>query len=177
MLAYLGTKEDFLRDAPVIEDKVRDAVKLKLNFKVAESEYLSWRNSLGNAMSHVMRSDRIPSDAGIAIEYRLNGRRFRLDFVISGLDGKGKESLVIVELKQWTDIQFSDLDEHVKTVLGGGVRDVTHPSYQVWSYKSHLEMFNEYVYENELSVEACAYLHNCKDNQVINNSRYEKALR
>ena len=177
MLAYLGTKEDFLRDAPVIEDKVRDAVKLKLNFKVAESEYLSWRNSLGNAMSHVMRSDRIPSDAGIAIEYRLNGRRFRLDFVISGLDGKGKESLVIVELKQWTDIQFSDLDEHVKTVLGGGVRDVTHPSYQVWSYKSHLEMFNEYVYENELSVQACAYLHNCKDNQVINNSRYENALR
>lgn len=177
MLAYLGTKEDFLRDAPVIEDKVRDAVKLKLNFKVAESEYLSWRNSLGNAMSHVMRSDRIPSDAGIAIEYRLNGRRFRLDFVISGLDGKGKESLIIVELKQWTDIQFSELDEHVKTVLGGGLRDVTHPSYQVWSYKSHLEMFNEYVYENELSVEACAYLHNCKDNQVINSSRYENALR
>jgi DUF2075 family protein len=177
MLAYLGTKEDFLRDAPVIEDKVRDAVKLKLNFNVAESEYLSWRNSLGNAMSHVMRSERIPGDAGIAIEYRLNGRRFRLDFVISGVDSRGKESLVIVELKQWTDIQFSDLDEHVKTVLGGGVRDVTHPSYQVWSYKSHLEMFNEYVYEKELSVEACAYLHNCKDNQVINNSRYENALR
>ena len=177
MLAYLGTKEDFLRDAPVIEDKVRDAVKLKLNFNVAESEYLSWRNSLGNAMSHVMRSERIPGDAGIAIEYRLNGRRFRLDFVISGVDSRGKESLFIVELKQWTDIQFSDLDEHVKTVLGGGVRDVTHPSYQVWSYKSHLEMFNEYVYENELSVEACAYLHNCKDNQVINDSRYENALR
>jgi uncharacterized protein len=177
MLAYLGTKDDFLRDAPVIEDKVRDAVKLKLNFKVAESEYLSWRNSLGNAMSHVMRSESIPGDAGIAIEYRLNGRRFRLDFVISGLNAQGKESLVIVELKQWTDIQFSDLDEHVKTALGGGIRDVTHPSYQVWSYKSHLEMFNEYVYENELSVEACAYLHNCKESQVINNSRYENALR
>jgi DUF2075 family protein len=177
MLAYLGTKNDFLRDAPVIEDKVRDAVKLKLNFNVAENEYLSWRNSLGNAMSHVMRSDGIPGDAGIAIEYRLNGRRFRLDFVISGLNAQGKESLVIVELKQWTDIQFSDLDEHVKTALGGGVRDVTHPSYQVWSYKSHLEMFNEYVYENELSVSACAYLHNCKENQVINDSRYENALR
>ncbi len=177
MLAYLGTKNDFLRDAPVIEDKVRDAVKLKLNFNVAENEYLSWRNSLGNAMSHVMRSDGIPGDAGIAIEYRINGRRFRLDFVISGLNAQGKESLVIVELKQLTDIQFSDLDEHVKTALGGGVRDVTHPSYQVWSYKSHLEMFNEYVYENELSVSACAYLHNCKENQVINDSRYENALR
>ena len=177
MLAYLGTKTDFLRDAPVIEDKVRDAVKEKLNFSVGQSEYQSWRNSLGNAMSHVMRSEEIPNDAGIAIEYRLNGRRFRLDFVISGLNSEGKESLVIIELKQWTDIQFSDLDEHIRTALGGGIRDVTHPSYQVWSYKSHLELYNEYVYENDLVVEACAYLHNCKDGTVINSSRYENALR
>jgi DUF2075 family protein len=177
MLAYLGTKADFLRDAPVIEDKVRDAVKDKLNFSVGESEYQSWRNSLGNAMSHVMLSSDIPNDAGIAIEYRLNGRRFRLDFVISGEDSKGKESLVIIELKQWTDIELSDLDEHVRTPLGGGIRDVTHPSYQVWSYKSHLEMFNEYVYENALVVEACAYLHNCRESVVINDSRYENALR
>ena len=177
MLAYLGTKSDFLRDAPVIEDKVRDAVKEKLNFNVSQSEYQSWRNSLGNAMSHVMRAEEIPDDAGIAIEYRLNGRRFRLDFVISGLDHQGKESLVIIELKQWTDVQYSDLEEHIRTLLGGGIRDVTHPSYQVWSYKSHLEQYNEYVYENGLSVDACAYLHNCKDGTVINNSRYENALR
>ena len=177
MLAYLGTKSDFLRDAPVIEDKVRDAVREKLNFNVGQSEYQSWRNSLGNAMSHVMRSEEIPDDAGIAIEYRLNGRRFRLDFVISGIDSQGKESLVIIELKQWTDIQYSDLEEHIRTALGGGIRDVTHPSYQVWSYKSHLELYNEYVYENGLVVEACAYLHNCKDETVINSSRYENALR
>jgi hypothetical protein len=177
MLAYLGTKSDFLRDAPVIEDKVRDAVREKLNFNVGQSEYQSWRNSLGNAMSHVMRSEEIPDDAGIAIEYRLNGRRFRLDFVISGLDSQGKESLVIIELKQWTDIQYSDLEEHIRTALGGGIRDVTHPSYQVWSYKSHLELYNEYVYETGLVVEACAYLHNCKDGTVISSSRYENALR
>lgn len=177
MLAYVGTKADFLKDAPVIEDKIREAVKSKLNFSVGDSEYQSWRNSLGNAMSHVMLSPTIPEDAGIAIEYRLNGRRFRLDFVISGEDSKGKEALVIIELKQWTNIQLSDLDEHVRTPLGGGIRDVTHPSYQVWSYKSHLEMFNEYVYVNELVVEACAYLHNCRESVVINDSRYENALR
>lgn len=177
MLAYVGTKIDFLKDAPVIEDKVRTAVKEKLNYNVGESEYLSWRNSLGNAMSHVMRSSKIPEDAGIAIEYRLNGRRFRLDFVISGNDSQGRESLVIIELKQWTDIQFSDLEEHIRTVIGGGLRDVTHPSYQVWSYKSHLELYNEYVYESDVVVEACAYLHNCKDGQVISSSKYENALR
>ena len=173
MLAYLATKGDYLRDASTIEDVIRDAVKAKLNLNVGEREYLSWRNSLGNAMSHVMHSQLIPEDAGIAIEYRVNGRQYRLDFVVSGLNSKGSESLVIIELKQWTDIEFSDLDEHVRTALGGGIRDTRHPSYQAWSYKSHLEQFNEYVYENNVQVFACAYLHNLKGNEVISDSRYE----
>jgi DUF2075 family protein len=176
VLAYLASKSQFLKDAPVIEDKVSEAVSKKFNIKVGNSEYLSWRNSLGNAMSNVMRSDGIPDDAGIAIEYRLEGRKLRMDFVISGLDDQGDESVVIIELKQWTDIQFSDLEEHVKTILGGGLVNTPHPSYQAWSYQSHLEQYNQYVYETGVKVTACAYLHNCKDSSVISASRYENAL-
>lgn len=177
MLAYLASKSQFLADAPVIEDKVSEAVSKIFNIKVSQSEYLSWRNSLGNAMSNVMRSASIPDDAGIAIEYRLEGRKLRMDFVISGLDGQGNESVVIIELKQWTDIQFSDLDEHVRTVLGGGLVSTPHPSYQAWSYQSHLEQYNQYVYETGVNVSACAYLHNCKTSEIIRDSIYENALR
>lgn len=177
MLAYLETKEQFLRDAPRIEDIVREEVSRRLNMQVGQAEYQSWRNSLGNAMFHAMNTDLIPDDAGIAIEYRLNGRRFRIDFMISGKSLVGKESLVIIELKQWTDVQYSDLADHVRTFVGGGLRDERHPSYQAWSYASHLESYNEYVYENDLEVHACAYLHNCKDASVISNSRYENELR
>jgi DUF2075 family protein len=177
MLAYLASKSQFLKDAPIIEDKVSEAVLKKFNIKVGNSEYLSWRNSLGNAMSNVMRSDGIPDDAGIAIEYRLEGRKLRMDFVISGLNDHGDESVVIIELKQWTDIQFSDLEEHVKTILGGGLVSTPHPSYQAWSYQSHLEQYNQYVYETGVKVAACAYLHNCKDSSVISDSKYENALR
>lgn len=176
MLAYLATKAEFLRDAPTIEDVIRDSVRSKLNLNVSEREYVSWRNSLGNAMSHVMLNEKIPSDAGIAIEYRVNGRQYRLDFVIAGLDSVGVPSIVIVELKQWTEIQFSELDEHVKTALGGGIVETRHPSYQAWSYKSHLQQFNEFVHENNVKVEACAYLHNLKRNEVVTDSRYEQAL-
>lgn len=177
VLAYIAQKAEFLRDAPIIEDKVAEAVAKSFNIKVGQSEYLSWRNSLGNAMSNVIRSNQIPDDAGIAIEYRLEGRKLRMDFVISGLDEDGKESVVIVELKQWTDIQFSDLDEHVRTILGKGLISTPHPSYQAWSYQSHLEQYNQYVYETGVKVAACAYLHNCKDSSVISNSKYENALR
>lgn len=177
MLAYLATKDQFLIDAPTIEDLVRDKVKEKLGIKVGDAEYAAWRNSLGNAMFHAINSDVIPNNAGVAVEYRVNGRAYRIDFMLSGLDAKGRESLFIVELKQWTNIEFSELEDHVKTYLGGGIRDTLHPAYQAWSYASHLNMYNEYIYENKVQVNACAYLHNCADAKVINSSRYEEKLR
>ena len=177
MLAYLATKDQFLLDAPTIEDKVKDEVKRKLGHNVGDSEYASWRNSLGNAMYHAMNTAEIPGDAGVAVEYRVNGRAFRIDFMLSGKNAAGKESLVIIELKQWTDIGFSDLAEHVRTHLGGGLRDTPHPSYQAWSYLSHLKMYNEYIYDTNVSVNACAYLHNCEDAEVVRASRYEEMLR
>ena len=176
MLAYLATKDQFLLDAPTIEDKVRAEVKRKLGHNVGDAEYSSWRNSLGNAMYHAMNTDEIPGEAGVAIEYRVNGRAFRIDFMLSGKNHSGKESLVIIELKQWTDIEFSDLAEHVRTYVGGGIKDKPHPSYQAWSYLSHLKMYNEYIYETEVEVKACAYLHNCDDPSVVNASRYEEKL-
>ena len=174
MLAYLATKGQFLVDAPNIEDKVKDAVYKHLHLRVAPAEYNSWRNSLGNAMFHVMNSNAIPDDAAVAVEYRLNGRRFRIDFMIGGTDSSGNEAVSIIELKQWTDIKFSDLGEHVRTAVGGGVHDEQHPSYQAWSYLTHLRDFNEYVNSNQLNINAAAYLHNCTDDAVVRDARFSE---
>ena len=174
MLAYLATKAQFLIDAPNIEDKVKDAVFKHLHLRVAPAEYNSWRNSLGNAMFHVMNSNVIPDDAAVAVEYRLNGRRFRIDFMIGGRDSSGNEAVSIIELKQWTDIKFSELGEHVRTAVGGGIHDEQHPSYQAWSYLTHLRDFNEYAYSNQLNINAGAYLHNCNDDAVVRDSRFDE---
>lgn len=176
MLAYVATKAKFLNDAPTIEDLVARAVEKNLGIKVGQNEYRSWRNSLGNAMSHVMEDPRIPEDAMVAIEYRLNGRAFRIDFLVAGRNGNGSDSLVIVELKQWTDVKFSVLKDHVFTFVGRGERDVPHPSYQANSYAHHLQQFNEYVYENGVEVASCAYLHNCESGPVVRDDRFIEEL-
>ena len=176
MIAYLATKKQFLDDVPRIEDIIKDSVHKHLNHTPSPAEYNSWRNSLGGAMNHVITRSSVPDNAVIAIEYRVNERKLRIDFLIAGEDGHGKESLVIVELKQWTDIDFSELDDHVKTFVGGGLRNERHPSYQAWSYASHLINTNEYIYENELQVASCAYLHNCPTTAVVSDSRYENYL-
>jgi len=154
VLAYVASKKQFLLDAPNIEDKVRDAVFKHLHMKVGQAEYKSWRNSLGNAMFHLLDKSDIPDDAAVAVEYRLNGRRFRIDFMIGGTDEVGNEAISIIELKQWTEIEFSDLGEHVRTRVGKGIHDEQHPSYQAWSYLTHLRDFNEYAYSNGLNITA-----------------------
>jgi hypothetical protein len=177
VLAYIATKSQFLEDAHVIEDLVREAVKVKLGLGVGPNEYASWRNSLGNGMSHIIASPEIPDDAGIAIEYQINKLKNRIDFIVSGKALDGTESIVIIELKQWTNVDYSELPEHVLTFVGQKTRDVVHPSYQARSYASLLEMYNEYVYETPVKVISCAYLHNCVEEVIVNDSRYEEALR
>ena len=177
MLAYLATKDQFLEDAHIIEDKVQEAVKDKLGLGVSPNEVNSWRNSLGNAMVNVISSPKIPDDAGIAIEYQINKHNYRVDFIIAGKNADNIESVVVIELKQWSKIEFSNLPEHVITFVGKKDREQLHPSYQARSYASLLEMYNEYIYETPVVVKACAYLHNSNDFNVLNDSRYEEALR
>jgi len=178
MLAYIATNGQFLQDAPEIEEIVRKAVETRLGIHISRtsSEYQSWQNSLGNAMYHIMNSSRIPSDSGIAIEYRLHGRQQRIDFIVSGRSGAGKSQLVLVELKQWTSVTSSPLIDHVRTFLGGAVRDVRHPSYQAWSYSRLLKDFYEVVTDEPIGVSACAYLHNCIDGSALTANSNASAL-
>jgi len=169
VLAYVGTKSRFLRDAPTIADIVRDAVAKRLGILVSphSSEYLSWQNSLGNAMFHVLDSGAIPDDCGVAIEYRLHGRRQRIDVMLSGYDRDGYRSVVVIELKQWSQVFPSLLPDHVVTFLGGTERDLPHPSYQAWSYSRLLSDFYEVVSADPIHVRTCSYVHNCFDDSAL----------
>jgi len=169
MLAYVASKKQFLHDAPEIEEIVRSAVATSLGIHIARtsSEYNSWRNSLGNAMYHVINASGIPSDSGIAIEYRLHGRQQRIDFIVSGRNANGLSQLVLVELKQWSSVLPSPLEDHVRTFLGGAIHDVTHPSYQSWSYARLLKDFYEVVESEPIEVAPCVFLHNCVDGTAM----------
>lgn len=178
MLAYVATKGQFLQDAPEIEEIVRAKVEEHLGRRISResSEYKSWRNSLGNAMYHVMNSSDIPNDAGVAIEYRLHGRGQRIDFMVSGVNDAGIAQLLLIELKQWQEVEFSPLDDHVRTHLGGGLINVNHPSYQVWSYGRLLHDFYEYVTSDPIAITPSAYLHNCYVGTVIKSGRFGDIL-
>ncbi|MGE7781552.1 DNA/RNA helicase domain-containing protein [Peribacillus sp. NPDC097264] len=160
MIIYEAIKSEFLQD--VFEDKLIDNIVNNYAEKVGrinKSELRSWDNSM-KYMHLVLLDKEIPDDAGVAIEFKIPYTSKRVDFLISGSNDTN-ESIVIVELKQWQDIEKVDGKEAiVKTFLGGGVRETTHPSYQAWSYAALIEDYNENVQDNQMELYPCAYLHN-----------------
>ncbi len=164
MIVYEATKERFVSD--VIQDKIRDRIDKKfyekIGYRTSESERNAWENSM-QYMLKVLYDSTIPDACGIAIEFRIPNTSKRVDLIISGKDESGKNTAIIVELKQWESAEIvSGKDAIVETYTGHGIREVAHPSYQAWSYATTIEDYNENVQQQCITLHPCAYLHNYK---------------
>lgn len=180
MLIYNGTKMDFMHDTEndLLENKLYETIKKKMNRTTGLSELNSWRNSL-KEMYITMNDSEIPNDVGVAIEYNIPQTSKRIDFMISGLDVDNKGNVVIIELKQWEELTaIKSQDCIVETFIGKADRRVPHPSYQAWSYAALIKDYNEFVQEKEIKLHPCAYLHNYprKANDPIDAEQYQEIL-
>ena len=161
MLVYDATKKDFLNSVyhDTITDEILDKYLSHIG-KSSDNQIVSWQNSM-QFMYKVLNDDTIPDDAGIAIEFNIPTTAKRIDFIISGFTPDNKESVIIIELKQWQKCRkVVGKEDIVRTFVGRREREVAHPSYQAWSYASLLENFNTSIEENHISLYPCAYLHN-----------------
>jgi uncharacterized protein len=174
MIVYAATKKQFIDDVNnfPIQDIILKNFEEKLQRTTGESEIQSWKDSLP-FMSQVLADDEIPDTAGILIEYTIPQSAFRVDFIITGIGNDNKENVIIVELKRWSEIELTEKDGIVKTRFRGGVQETSHPSYQAWSYATFFSSFNETIYNGEIQLRPCAYLHNYEEDNKINNNFYK----
>lgn len=174
MLIYNSSKSNFLNDISSnnIEDILQERFIKILNKNIWRSEYMSWQNSL-KEMYFVINETSIPNDANICLEYNIPGSSKRIDFIVSWLDEDKAETVIIIELKQWQQIELTEKDAVVITRFEHWNKEVSHPSYQAWTYAMLLKGFNEVVYEENIQLQPCAFLHNYKDDGIITNSFYK----
>ena len=179
MLVYEGTKSEFLNDVltGTITEKIHERYK-KFFGKSGISQINSWNNSMTHM--HVMLSDNeIPDNSGVAIEFNIPTTSKRIDFILSGYNQTKEPSVIIIELKQWNTCNTVEgKDGLVQTYIGGGLRETTHPSYQAWSYASLIKDYNETVWQSNIDIIPCAYLHNysIKSNDPLVDEKYHEYL-
>jgi len=175
VLVYSANKTEFLDDvlSDTIDEKILALFQRHLGRTTNRNEIASWRNSM-QYMSQVLTDEAIPGDAGVAIEYTVPQTTKRIDFILTGKGSNKQDTAIIVELKQWERAEATSMDGIVKTFVGGAVREVSHPSYQAWTYAALLEDFNETVQTEDIGLQPCAYLHNCISDDVINDPFYKQ---
>ena len=162
MLIYEGTKDNFLMsvEQDTIAVEIENNIYERIHRHTAKNEFRAWENSM-EYMYKVLNDREIPSDAGIAIEYNIPQTSKRVDFLISGYGKKESANIVLIELKQWDELEaIPGRDGLVETYTGNALRQVVHPSYQAWSYAMLISDYNASVQEGMVSIRPCAYLHN-----------------
>ena len=161
MLLYSSSCTDFYEDVETerIEDKLTAAFKAQMGHQPIRGERLAWKHSLTSLHFAAKRAGL--SDQGVIVEYELPQTSKRLDVMFTGADERGADSATVIELKQWEKCEPAD-GEHVVTWVGGGDREVLHPSVQVGQYVSYLEGGQSVFHEGDPPVAASgsAYLHN-----------------
>jgi len=103
-------------------------------------------------------------DNMIALEYEIPYNQSRIDCLLFGCGKDNSENIVLIELKQWSDVKaLPDEGNFVETYTGGSEHPVPHPSEQVKGYHNYLLGFvAEFENKPDLTLFSCAYCHNYK---------------
>jgi hypothetical protein len=182
MRLYEGTIRDF-SDA-VIEnraaDDVRSSYERYYNRPVSPSELRAWQQSL-NFLKNSFDYTGLTSNK-LIIEYELPYSTRRIDALVFGKDNQNTDSVVLIELKQWSNENVEDCssDGNVFVDYGKFRREQAHPSLQVQGYhydlKDFLSVFNE---SPSVNLDSCAYCHNYSRlgaNSVLFASKFSKDI-
>lgn len=174
MIIYRATKKQFVEDVfyDTIADNIDNAFVEHLGRHTSPNEVRSWQNSM-QYMYKVVNIPELPDEIGIAIEYQIPLTAKRIDFIISGLNAKKKEQIIIIELKQWDEAEPTQKPGVVVTRFQHGKAEVAHPSYQAWSYAYMLSNYNLTIQERDVEICPCAYLHNYMPDGMINGPLYQ----
>ena len=174
MIIYRATKKQFVDDVfnDTIADNIDSAFVEHLGRHTSPNEIRSWHNSM-QYMYKVVNIPELPDEVGVAIEYQIPLTAKRIDFIISGLNAKKKEQIIIIELKQWDEAEPTQKPGIVVTRFQHGKAEVAHPSYQAWSYAYMLSNYNLTIQERGVEISPCAYLHNYMPDGMINGQLYQ----
>ena len=161
MRLYSGTTKQFVEDS--YRNQIAEKLKLsffeQFRFNPSDSEVRSWQNSL-RAISQTLEHTGL-SDNGIILEYQLPLTSKRLDVLLTGKDDNNNENAIIIELKHWDKCANTTSPNEVITFIGGGMREVLHPSVQVGQYHIYLLDTHTVFYdEDAINLSSCSYLHN-----------------
>lgn len=180
MRLYAGSAQEFVSDVThnLLSDKLNESFTAYYGRRPAPSEITSWTNSLQFVKTLVDESKLY--DAMLVLEFELPYSTMRIDCLFFGGGVKGEDNVVLMELKQWSNVKDCEIDGNVVVYMGHAERQVPHPSQQVGEYRDYLQDFVTFFEEEpNVKLSSCVYCHNYSKKQetVLSASKFNDYLR
>lgn len=180
MLIYQAPSEKFIDDVRenTISDIMSGNYKARLGKEPGIPEFVSWQNSLSRVRDLLELG--CIHNTFVALEYEVPYNQSRLDCLLFGKSKDDVSNVVLIELKQWSNVKaLPEEGNFVETYTGGRERVVPHPSQQVKGYHYYMKGFvEEFEKEPTLTLFSCAYCHNYSrtDGKGLHNPIYKELI-
>jgi len=182
LLIYQATTKEFI--SHIRENKLSDIMSNNFFGRFWRQPWASEKASRENSLSRVRDVIELGSlyDNMIALEYEVPYNQNRIDCLLFGKDSFDNENVVLIELKQRSQVEVvEDEDEwnFVETYTWWGKRKVSHPSQQVKWYCGYIKNFvSDFETQPELWLFGCVYCHNYpkKEWEGLFNPIYQKII-
>ena len=182
MRLYDGTVADFNQAViqNAIADRIGSSYERYYRRRVGPSEYKAWQVSL-NFLKNSFEGTELLENT-LIIEYELPYSTRRIDVLVFGRDQGKNDSVVLIELKQWSNENVDDCPSEGNVVVDYGRfrKEQAHPSLQVQGYhydlKDFLTVFGE---KPDIELNSCAYCHNysrVEGNKILFLPKFRKEL-
>jgi hypothetical protein len=135
------------------------AFRERIGGAVSFAERDSWHASLPR-LSGMLELCELPGDVIIGLEVQIPYYSERIDAALYSHDATGRPSVVLIELKQWSQVE-RDTDGRLIVRMRQGPVTVVHPSLQVAGYRRHLQNFVKAFHATPgVQIACCVYAHN-----------------
>jgi len=136
----------------------------------SQSEVNSWKGSSEALADLIKGSNNIYMAAEVFLPYSSS----RADYVLFGKNDKEKDTVVVLEMKGWTQVKPSFADDYVKVKMGSECEDLLHPSVQV---KGYVEYFKDLIdFANQADMIGVSYLYNARIDYLY-DKKFSSVLR
>ncbi len=160
MRLYEGTTQTFITDTLMntIATKLEQSFENYYKRRANPAEVRAWQNSL-NFLKNILEHSQLITNH-IILEYELPYSTRRIDCILFGKDFENNANVVVIELKQWTNVEDDETEDNVVTFIAGTKRSEAHPACQVRAYHFFLKDFIPLFEEEKTYLFSCAYCHN-----------------
>jgi len=183
MRLYQGSVRQFQEDVTFnrIADRLTHAFENYYGWRPSPSEIGAWQQS-SNYLKNATEVAQLTDHQQLVLEHEIPYSTRRIDALLFGTGIVDDDSIVLLELKQWSNdgVGETSSDGNVVVNYKSGRKEVAHPAWQVQGYHFELQDFlSVFQEQSPPKLSSCAFCHNyarLKSPAVLYHARFKPGI-